>query len=397
VSAFILAFIIIAEIWGKQGRAEFLFISLLRSTASLLGFILLMHMIRGFIERIVFSPSLQRMVLFSGNTDAIIRRTTRFINITLSGLIILPAILAIWGVYSDLSTAVKGLLALGFTIGSQRVSVGLVMVSAGILYASFLASWIVQRLLTDGGLAKHRLEKGVRVSIASLARYALIFIGFLMAIFVLGFDFTNLTIMLSALGVGIGFGLQSVATNFISGLVLLFERPVRVDDFIELEGKWAKIKDIGLRATIVQTFDQADVIIPNADLVGNRVINWTLSNRSVRLIIPVGVAYGSDISLAMETLIMCASKNSRVAKIPEPQVLFLNFGEGSLDLELRVWVLDAAERLTVKSELHQEIDRQFREAEIEISFPQRDLHLRSVDESITFQHAEGQNNASQAP
>jgi potassium efflux system protein len=189
---------------------------------------------------------------------------------------------------------------------------------------------------------------------------------------------------LSALGIGIGFGLQSIVNNLVSGLILLFERPVRVGDYVELSGKWAEIRKIGLRATTVQTFDQADVIIPNADLISTQVVNWTLSNRCVRLIIPVGVAYGSDVSLVMETLLASARENSKIAEAPEPQVLFLNFGESALDFELRVWVLDADNRLVVSSELHQEIDRRFREAKIEISFPQRDLHLRSVDESVVL-------------
>ncbi len=385
VGAFFFAFIIIAEIWGKQGLSEYLFISLIRSTASLLGFMLFLYMIRGFIEWVFRRSSLQQAAWFSGNTDAIIRRATLFIDAAICGLVLLPGILYIWGAYDNFPKAMKGMLALGFNLGSQRISVGLVITAAGILYVSFLASWIVQKLLIDEVLAKQRVEKGVRVSIARLVHYVLIFIGFLVALFALGFEFTKLTIILSALGVGIGFGLQSVVNNFVSGLILLFERPVRVGDFIELGGKWAEIKNIGLRATTVQTLDQADVIIPNADLVSNQVINWTLSNRRVRLIIPVGVAYGSDISLVMETLMTCAFESSKVAKTPEPQVLYLSFGESSLDFELRVWVPNAEERLTVISELHQEIDHRFREAKIEIAFPQRDMHLRSVDESVIFQ------------
>ena len=170
--------------------------------------------------------------------------------------------------------------------------------------------------------------------------------------------------------------------------ILHFERPVRVGDTIELGGKWAKIKRIGLRATTVQTFDQADVIIPNGDLVTNQVTNWTLSNRQVRLTIPVGVAYGSDVSLVMKTLMVCAKANSKVTKTPTPQVLFLSFGESSLKFELRVWIFDAKERLKAKSELHQEIDRSFREAKIEIAFPQQDLHLRTVDESVILRPLE---------
>jgi len=374
-----------AEIWGKQGLAEYLFISLIRSTASLLGFMLLMYMIRGFIERVFRGSSFQQTTWLSGTADAVIRRATLFIDVALCGLVLLPGILFIWGAYDNLPEAMKGVLALGFNVGSQRITVGLVIISAGILYLSFLASWIVQKFLMDKVLARQGVQTGVRVSIARLVHYVLIFIGFLVAIFVLGFEFTKITILLSALGVGIGFGLQTVVNNFVSGLILLFERPVRVGDFIELGGKWAEIKNIGLRATTVQTLDQADVIIPNADLVANQVINWTLSNRRVRLIIPVGVAYGSDISLVMETLMTSATECSNVAKIPAPQVLYLNFGQSSLDFELRVWVLNAEERLTVISELHQEIDRRFREAKIEIAFPQRDMHLRSVDESVIFQ------------
>jgi len=126
------------------------------------------------------------------------------------------------------------------------------------------------------------------------------------------------------------------------------------------------------------------VIIPNADLVSNQVTNSTLSSRKVRLIIPVGVAYGSDVPLVIETLLGCADAHPMVAKAPAPQVLFLNFGESSLDFELRVWVSDVDHRLTTQSELHQEIDRSFREAKIEIAFPQRDVHLRSADESVTM-------------
>jgi len=388
LGACLFAFIIIAEIWGKRGLSEFLFLSLIRSTASVLGFMLFMYMIRGSLEWILRRSSLKRTSWFSRDTDAIIRRVTLFIDIALCGLLLLPGNLLIWGVFDNLPAAIKGLLALGFNLGAQRISIGLVIISAGILYGSFLASWMVQKLLMDEALVRRRVEKGVRVSIARLVHYVFIFIGFLLALLALGFEFTKLTIMLSALGIGIGFGLQSIVNNLVSGLILLFERPVRVGDIIELGEKWAEIKKIGLRATTVQTFDQADVIIPNADLVTNQVINWTLSNRRVRLIIPVGVAYGSDISLVMETLLASAKEESKIAKAPAPQVLFLKFGESALEFELRVWVLDAEERLTVKSELHQEIDRRFREAQIEIAFPQRDLHLRSVDESVTLRPPE---------
>ena len=327
-------------------------------------------------------------MLHSEDVDAIVRRVARLIDITVCGLVLLPAILMIWGVYDSLEGATKGLLSLGFNLGSQRISLGLLIVSAGILYGSFLTSLILRKLLMEEVLIRRQLEKGIRFSIGRLVHYVLICIGFLLALSTLGVEVTKITIMLSALGVGIGFGLQGVVNNFVSGLILLFERPVRVGDTVEIGEKWAEIKKIGIRASIVQTFDNADLIIPNADLINNPVTNWTHGNRQVRVKIPVGAAYGSDVPLVMETLTACAIANSMVAKRPEPQVLFLSFGESSLDFELRVWVSDVDERLKVQSDLHQDIDRKFREAKIEIAFPQRDLHLRSVDESVTLRPSE---------
>ena len=152
--------------------------------------------------------------------------------------------------------------------------------------------------------------------------------------------------------------------------------------------KCSREKCIRVSAKNIIGVDRADVSIPNADLVSQSLTNWTLTNREVRLIIPVGVAYGSDVPLVMETLGICAKNQRMVAAYPKPNVLFLSFGESSLNFELRVWVLDADFRLEVQSELHQEIDSRFREANIEITFPQRDLHVCSLDESISFRHRE---------
>jgi small-conductance mechanosensitive channel len=349
---------------------------------------LFMYMIHGGLEWLFRISPFRRTAKLHSDNNAIIIRAARLIDIAICAMVLLPAVLMIWGVYDSLEEATKGLLALGFTLGSQRISAGLIITSAVILYGSFLASWILQKLIMDEVLVRRRVERGVRHSIARLVHYVLILAGFLLALSTLGLEITKLTIMLSALGVGIGFGLQGVVNNFVSGLILLFERPVRVGDSIEINGKWAEIKRIGLRATTVQTFDQADVIIPNADLVTNQVTNWTLSNRQVRLIIPVGVAYGSDVPLVIKTLTACAKDHELVTASRPPQVLFLNFGGSSLDFELRFWVTDADHRLNVQSDLHQEIDRRFREANIEIAFPQQDLHLRSVDESVLLRSPE---------
>lgn len=375
-----LAVIAISNLLGKFSLASYLFLSLTDSIGGVLIFLLFMRMMKGGVDWLFHVPLLRRAtVLYSDDTHMIISRVTRFMDITMWGLLLLPAVLMIWGIYDSMEEATKGLLGLGFNLESQRISVGRFIVALGIFYGAFLMSWILQKLFMDVLLRQRQVERGVRLSIERLIHYVILSVGFLIAISTLGIEISKITIMLSALGVGIGFGLQGVVNNFVSGLILLFERPVRVGDTIQIADKWAEIRRIGLRSTTIKTFDEADVIVPNSDLISNQVTNWTLSNRLVRLTIPVGVAYGSDIPCVMETLGACPKDCDNVVAYPPAQVLFRHFGESSLDFELRVWVNDADHRLTVTSQLLQEIDRRFREQHIEIAFPQRDLHLRSVD------------------
>ena len=390
LGTFFFAFIIFAELWGKRALASYLFASLIDSAASVVVFLFVFYLMRGALE-VLFrhSPLRGTALLPPDETDTVVVRLSHLLEIVIVGLVLVPDLLVTWGVYENLTEATKGLLSWGFTLGSQRISIGLIALSTGILYGSFLVSWIIQKLLVDEVLFKRQLEKGVRISIGRLMHYAIVIAGFLLALSTLGFEISKITIMLSALSVGIGFGLQSIANNFVSGLILLFERPVRVGDVIQVTGDWAEIKKIGIRATTVQTFDRADRIIPNADLISNEVTNWTLTSRQIRLIIPVGVAYGSDVDLVTETLMACAQANPDVAKWPKPKVLFLSFGESTLDFELRVFVMDFNHRIDVRSSLHHQIDRSFREAGIEIAFPQRDLHVRHVNDSIEIQPSNG--------
>jgi small-conductance mechanosensitive channel len=274
-------------------------------------------------------------------------------------------------------------LALGFTVGSQKLSIGLMLTALGLLYGAFLISWAVQAILMEEVFTRRGIDPGARVSIGRLIHYALVLIGFMLALIALGFDLKNITILGGALGVGIGFGLQTIVNNFVCGLIMLFERPVKVGDTIELNTQLGQIKKVGLRSTVVQTYDNSEIVVPNSDLITNQVTNWTLAERLSRIKIPVGVAYGSDVPLVMETILQCAADNQIVLKSPAPKVLFVNFGGSSLDFELRVWVADYDTRMQVVSELHQEIDRRFRELDIEIPFPQADLHVRSIDDSAT--------------
>lgn len=365
LGALFFAVVVIVGLWGQAGLAGYLFDSSIKTVLSLLAGWLLIYLAHGGLDWAFQSSSLQRVTFLQSYTAAMVRRFKILVDI-LIGLLVVSSLLTSWRVYDSPVAAIKGLLALAITVGSQRISVGLVIAAASFVYGSFLISWAFHKLFVDEALTKRHVDTGLRVSISGLIHYVLVTVGFLLALLALGFDFTSLTIIVSALGIGIGFGLRAIVNDFICGLILLFERPVKVGDYIDIGGGWTVVKRIGLRSTTVQTFDRADVIVPNGDLITKQVTNWTHSDRSVRLIIPVRVAYGSDVPLVIETLINCGTANAKAAKTPEPQVLFMRFGESSFDFELRVWVSDVNNKLELQSELHQEIDQRFRQLGIDL-------------------------------
>jgi small-conductance mechanosensitive channel len=227
------------------------------------------------------------------------------------------------------------------------------------------------------------MQPGVPYAIKTFTRYAIIVIGFVAALSVLGISFDRVTIMLSALGVGIGFGLQSLVNNFVSGFVLLTERPIRLRDKVQIEGVLGNVSSIGMRASTIRTFDGAEVIVPNGDLISQQVVNWTLSARQQRVTIPVGVAYGSDPNEVLKILRRVAADDDKVFADPAPLALFRSFGDSSLDFELRIF-MDPSDVLDVPSAVMVAIDAALREAGIEIPFPQRDLHLRKLPEGLVF-------------
>ena len=197
-----------------------------------------------------------------------------------------------------------------------------------------------------------------------------------------GLDLQKFTIIAGALSVGIGFGLQNIVNNFVSGLILLFERPVKVGDTINIDDQWGTITRIGMRSTVFETLDRSEIIVPNSDLISQKVTNWTFTTNISRIVLTVGVAYGSPLDKVLEILMRVAQEHPEILKDPESSAIFTGFGESSIDFELRVWISDINKRLKVKSELGQAVDRYFREEGITIPFPQRDLHLRSIEADL---------------
>ncbi|MDX2480489.1 MAG: mechanosensitive ion channel [Desulfuromusa sp.] len=288
----------------------------------------------------------------------------------------------IWNIFDNIQEAHDFLLDFSFTFGEFSFSLKMVLMVVVILYLTSLFSWVVQAFLDTQVMTPNKMDIGVKESLKRLTHYGLFTIGFFVALSTAGFDLQKFTIIAGALGVGIGFGLQNIVSNFVSGLILLFERPVKVGDTVTIGEDWGIITKIGLRATIFETFDRSEVIVPNADLLSNKVTNWTLSSKTVRVQFPIGVAYGSPLEKVMNILERAAQEHEEVLSYPDLSIIFDGFGASSIDFNLRFWVKSIDDRVRIRTDVAIIIDRLFREEGISIPFPQQDLHLRSIEPNL---------------
>lgn len=226
------------------------------------------------------------------------------------------------------------------------------------------------------------LTGAARYAITTLSRYAIFGLGIIVVASIIGLKWESIQWLVAALGVGLGFGLQEIFANFVSGLILLFEQPIRVGDVVSIDGTTGSVSKIRMRATTIVNWDRQELIVPNKDLITNKLLNWTLSDTTNRIEIKVGVAYGSDMRLASALLKEICDDNPNIMKDPAPSVTFDLFDSSSLNLALRAFLSSLDNRLGTIHELHQQIYQRFNEAGIEIAFPQRDLHLRSLPDNL---------------
>ncbi len=367
--------VLLAEIFGQAELAFFVFSASLTSLFKMLILWIAYLIIMGMVELTLhFIP----VTLVRENAGQIAQMICP-IPILGCLLYVVTLIMVDWRLFSTVKDGLTFLSELGFVYGEINISLGLLLDSAFVLYTSYCFSRILQSILLQSVLPRQNVNQGIQLSITRLMHYAIMLTGFLVALGALGFSLTNLTILGGALGVGIGFGLQEIIKNFACGLILLFERPIKLGDTIQVGEEMAVVKALGLRATVVQTPDNAEIVLPNSDLITGQVTNWTLQERQARVKVPVGVAYGSNVELVMQILQACAEENPLVLATPKANVLFLAFGASSLDFELRVFIPEFTDRRLVLSELNLAINSEFEAAGIEIPFPQNDLHLRSVD------------------
>ncbi|MDF1659265.1 MAG: mechanosensitive ion channel [Verrucomicrobiales bacterium] len=253
----------------------------------------------------------------------------------------------------------------------------------GILFAAWWASKLLRRGLQRFGEKQVRVSKTSLYTVGRILHYLILTVGILIGLSSIGLDFTKLAIFASALGVGLGFGLQNIVSNFVSGLIILFEKSLNIGDFIELEsGVTGEVREINMRSVLVTTNDNVDILVPNSEFVSTRVTNWTLREASRRMHVPFGVAYGTDKDLVRSAVLEAAANVPGVLKSSDrrqPQVWLVGFGESSLDFELVIWLSQEAVKRpqAVLAEFLWEIETVLKENDIEIPFPQRDLHLRS--------------------
>jgi small-conductance mechanosensitive channel len=281
-------------------------------------------------------------------------------------------------VYRPIRDVVAGVLTHELSFGEISLTLGGVLLFGFSVWLAFWAAKTVRYILQDEVLPKMSLPRGVGNSISSLTYYAMVILGLFVALAAAGFEVGQLAIVVGALGVGIGLGLQNVVNNFVSGLILMFERPIQPGDVVEVGGTSGKVREIGMRATTLSTFEGADVVVPNGMLLSEKLINWTLSDMDRRIDVNVGVAYGSDPRRVLDLLMAVTTSTEGITTEPAPAVLFTGFGANSLDFGIRAWTNNFGDWVRIRSELAVRVHDELQAAGIAIPFPQQDLHLRSV-------------------
>ena len=292
--------------------------------------------------------------------------------------------------FDMLNSGVRWFLTLPlFQMGNVQVTPIFLIKCAIFLVALSATTRISKRLLSKRVLTRTKIDRGKQYAITRSFGYLVFLFGLVVGLESSGVNLRSLLVLGGALGVGVGFGLQNIASNFVAGLVILFEQPIRLGDIVEVGGTNGEIVKIGARGTWVRTFDNEVIIVPNSEFVNNRVTNWTANDRTIRFSIPVGVSYDADFRKVRDLLEDVAKKNPEVLADPPPAAVLRTFGDSSVNFVLRVSSATAIDHSWIfQSDLMMEIARVFREEKIEIPFPQRDLHLRSSDVPIVISNRE---------
>jgi potassium efflux system protein len=302
----------------------------------------------------------------------------------LDTLVAISALAGLWLVWAEVLPALRifnefTLWSYASVVNGQATVVPVTLADAGLIVLIGILTLTATRhfpsLLKIVLLQHLNMSPGSRYTVTTLTRYLIGGTGLMVIASILGFSWSQIQWLVAALGVGIGFGLQEIVANFISGLIILFERPIRVGDVVTIGTTDGVVTRIRIRATTIRDFDRKELLVPNKEFISGRLLNWSLSDPVIRLLLPVGIAYGSDVRTAMALMLQAAEENPLVLDDPKPAVTFDSFGDNALLLNLRCFLGAVDDRVPARSALHEAIDRKFRKAGISMAFPQRDVHL----------------------
>jgi small-conductance mechanosensitive channel len=372
----LLAFVIgaFANFVGNVGFATVIILSTLDSVFAAILYWVAAILLRAIVRVVLLTRLARKLAIVQLHAETVRQTLFRLITV-LAVLGWVGSAISEFGALDATIASLNKIVNAEISFGDFTIIPADVLIFIVVVWLSFKISRLLRFVLDADIMPRMDLPRGVPGAITRLTHYAVVVVGVFIAASAAGLDFSRVTLIIGALGVGIGFGLQNVVNNFVSGLILLFERPIRVGDKVQIGELFGLVKNIGMRASVVRTYQGAEVIVPNANLIAAEVVNWTLSDDRRRMEIPVGVAYGTDTESVIELLVDVAKAHKDVLEDPETKAIFTGFGASSLDFELRAWT--KGDYVGVSSDLLVGIEQALAAADIEIPFPQRDLHLRT--------------------
>jgi potassium-dependent mechanosensitive channel len=368
----------VSNVAGNATLAETLAHATLGSAALAVVLLGVQRVLEGALAALLRLPAMARRPLVARHRDLLQQRAASLLRLA-SVLLWASRTAEAFGVDAAVGEAGRAVLGFRLQLGGLDVSLGNVTAFALTAGVALALSRAVRFVLDEGVFAEIELPRGIPAAVSTTVQYLILLLGFSWAVLASGMEMSRFSFLVGALGVGIGFGLQNVVNNFVSGLILLYERPVQVGDVVEVGAVSGEVTRIGVRSSTVRTFPGAEVIVPNASLISTEVTNWTLSDKRRRIDLGVGVAYGTPPRQVIDLLLAAVRDRAGVLETPAPAALFLRFGESSIEFTLRFWTADFDRWQSLASEVTIEVYEALGRAGIEIPFPQRDLHVRSMD------------------
>lgn len=372
---------LLAAVFGAVRLSEYVINAIIANIISFLLLFIIVLIIRSIVRYSFYQTRMSNLNIVKIRGGSFLRKFE--ILIIIGAIVIwMNVIFKYLNINSYFSDLIGSVFNFQMTIGAVSFSLKGITIFILIIWLSIVVSNFLNILLEKDILNRFSLAKGIPHTVSLLVKYTLITFGFILAVSAAGFPLKNFTILFGAFGVGIGFGLQNIFNNLVSGLILLFERPIQIGDTVEVEELIGTVRSIGIRSSNIRTFEGAEVVVPNGALVSNKVINWTLSDQTRRIEVMAGVAYGTDPHLVKDLLLKKLDEHPEIIKNPEPMVLFNNMGESSLDFRLLFWTSKIGEWLRIQSEVTFLVHDCLKEAGIEIPFPQRDIHVKTFNADI---------------